>query len=69
MALILKEGRQEDFESYYNLKCEYTAVLFGGFSAPPDKEILRTHFNKLITDQNNDVVFFSIYDNSIHFRN
>lgn len=60
MALTIRKGRPEDFESYYNMKCEYSSIVFGGFSTLPNKENLRNYYDKLITDQISGIKFFSI---------
>ena len=40
----------EDFERYYQIKADPTAILWSGFSTAPDKERLRAHFQGLLND-------------------
>lgn len=50
MAHLYKVNSIDDFEDYFKIKSDKTAVLWSGFSCPPDKEKLRVHFNKLLTE-------------------
>lgn len=40
----------EDFERYYEIKADPTAILWSGFTSVPDKDRLKTHFRGLLKD-------------------
>lgn len=40
----------EDFERYYQIKADPTAILWSGFASAPDKERLKNHFQGLLKD-------------------
>ena len=51
MGVYLHEVKGiEDFDRYYQIKADPTAILWSGFSSAPDKERLRNHFNGLLSD-------------------
>ena len=42
--ITLRKCVADDFEFYYNLKCEPSSLYWGGFANPPAKERLLAHF-------------------------
>lgn len=55
---IFKEARPEDFEAYYELKCQEDAILWSGFNTKPDKEKLQSHYLKNIINNPNIYLFY-----------
>ena len=47
--MMLRSPCENDFDFYYNLKCEPSSVYWSGFEKEPDRENLKAHFHKLIT--------------------
>ena len=47
----IRKATPRDFEFYYSLKCEKTAVYWGGFDKAPQYDVLSSHFHKLISGQ------------------
>lgn len=47
--IIFRLAKNEDFDFYYNLKCEESAIYWGGFEKAPDRENFHNHFNKIVT--------------------
>ena len=45
-----KVTRIEDFERYYEIKADPTAILWSGFATAPNKEKLKSHFEGLLKD-------------------
>lgn len=60
MAYLYKVESVDDFEEYYKIKIDKTAILWSGFSSAPDKEKLRSHFLYLLN--NNDVFLYYLKD-------
>ena len=44
----LRDSRQDDFEFYYNLKCESSSIYWSGFAKAPERDNLENHFSKLM---------------------
>ena len=55
MAYLYKVKSIEDFEDYYLIKSDPTAILWSGFSTAPDKEKLKDHFMYLIGSQDDNL--------------
>ena len=55
---------EEDFEEYFEMKSEPTAVAWSGFAGKPDRDALHLHFQKLLLDKN--VQLFFLYDASVN---
>ena len=51
---ILRKATSRDFDFYYSLKCEPSAVYWGGFSEAPTKEGLKTFWNKYVIQNDHD---------------
>lgn len=49
-AYLYEVNGIEDFERYYQIKADPTAILWSGFSKAPDKEKLKIHFTGLLKD-------------------
>lgn len=60
-----KEARPEDFEAYYGLKCQKDAILWSGFTTPPDKDKLRKHYIANIIDNPDTYLYFLWIDDEI----
>lgn len=54
----------DEFEGYYQVKSEPSAVNWSGFASAPDYHSLRSHFNVLINDP--DVYLFFLRDAETH---
>lgn len=50
--LILREAREDDFEFYYQLKSEKSAVYWSGFESAPDRDRLLDFWNKYVIMDN-----------------
>lgn len=55
MAYLYKVKSIEDFEDYYLIKSDPTAILWSGFSTAPDKEKLKDHFMYLIGNHDDNL--------------
>ncbi len=49
--MVLRTAKIEDFNFYYDLKCEPSSIYWSGFSNAPDKNSLRNHFLRLINGE------------------
>ena len=52
----------EDFDNYFKLKADPSAILWSGFTTSPDKERLRQHFERV--RQNEDIFVYYLLDDS-----
>lgn len=48
---------ESDFDNYFRLKSDPSAIVWSGFSGTPDKIKLQAHFEKIILDKNNFLYF------------
>lgn len=60
--LILKEATVNDFDFYYNLKCEETSVYWSGFSQAPNRITLRDYWQNLTDGKIIDRQIFILFD-------
>lgn len=60
--MLLREPCAEDFEFYYELKCEPSSVYWSGFEKAPDKENLNRHFQRLINKEFANRDFYMLED-------
>ncbi len=65
MELSIEVASMEDFEYYYKLKSEKTAIYWGGWQNKPDKEILKKHFNKFLQGGVYENKLYVIKDNKV----
>lgn len=49
-AVMLAEAAAEDYEFYYNLKCEPNSVYWSGYSSEPDYEKLKAWYYNILSD-------------------
>ena len=63
--MILRNGTEDDLTFYYDLKCEPTAIFWGGFSHKPDFEGLKDHYNKLISGAISGKDLYILEDNDL----
>lgn len=63
--LELIEGTLKNFDFYYNLKCEYSAIYWSGYEKSPQKTNLYTHYVNLLDykEHKNKEIYFIISDN------
>lgn len=52
----------DDFENYYILKADPSAVEWSGFSGTPKKDSLKAHFAKIISNKDNFLYFLKDED-------
>lgn len=64
MTYLYQVILSDDFEEYYKIKADKTAILWSGFKSAPDKEKLKIHFYKLINDVN--VYLYFLKDDQTH---
>lgn len=55
----------DDFENYYLLKSDPTAVEWSGFAGIPNKDSLRSHFVQIISNTDNFLYFLKDEDSDI----
>lgn len=52
MMYLYEVKSSEDFDEYYKIKMDDTAILWSGFASAPDRERLKAHFEMLICNEN-----------------
>lgn len=62
MAYLYKVTSIDDFEDYYRLKADETAVFWSGFETSPKKDLLLTHFQKILL--NDSISIYYLKDKS-----
>ena len=60
MMMDIVRAQKEHFHFYYELKCEASAIYWGGFSSPPSYEKLYNHFLNIIESES--IMLFFIID-------
>lgn len=60
--LSAKKGTLEDYEFYYKMKCEKSAVYWSGYEDTPDYNRLKEHYNRLILDRKKETEIYFITD-------
>lgn len=60
MKYLRRVTEMTDFDEYFDIKSDPNAILWSGFATAPDKEKLKSHFQKLITNEN--VYLFFLVD-------
>lgn len=60
--IVLREGKFEDFEFYYNIKSEKSSVYWGGFDTKPSYEKLQKYYRKLINGEINRKLYIMFAD-------
>lgn len=60
MKYLRRVSEMTDFDEYFDIKSDPNAILWSGFATAPDKEKLKLHFQKLITNEN--VYLFFLVD-------
>lgn len=60
--MLLRKPQIEDFDFYYELKCEPSSVYWSGFEKAPDKENLYGHFLKLVNREYSSRDFYFLED-------
>lgn len=63
MTYLKRVQSMDDFEDYFLLKSDPSAVLWSGFATAPNKDNLRAHFEKVI--HNPDAYLYLMYDESV----
>lgn len=63
--LYLKEASIEDFEFYYSLKSEKSAVYWSGFPNKPDYNNLNDFWHKLLENKQNNRKIFILFEDSL----
>lgn len=63
--LKLKEAAGDDFEFYYRLKCEQTAVYWSGFETKPNYENLQNFWLKIVEKKFANRRIFILYSDSL----
>lgn len=61
--IIFRVAKKEDFDFYYNLKCEKSQIYWGGFEKAPDREVFLNYYNKIIEESSERRLFF-VVDNT-----
>ena len=63
--MIFRDPKIEDFEFYYELKCEPSSIYWSGFEKAPDKDNLYGHFVNIINKGIPGRDFYILEDNGI----
>ncbi len=58
MLYIYKVSRLEDFQAFYELKCQKDAVAWSGFATAPNEDRLREYFVNKILKNDKTYVFY-----------
>lgn len=66
MVYLYKVTSINDFEDYYRIKSDETAILWSGFKSAPNKDKLLKHFEKLLTEcfPKGDILVYLKEDNT-----
>ena len=62
--ISFKIAEVEDFDFYYELKCEESQIYWGGFEKAPNREHLLNHFKKIVVGSSDERQLFFLLDNS-----
>ena len=56
--ITFRTAKNEDFDFYYNIKCEESQIYWGGFDKAPDREHFLNHYNDIIAGKKMDANYF-----------
>lgn len=58
MVHLYRAINVKDFDDYYRIKADKTAILWSGFASAPDKGKLREHFLKLLDNKQESILLY-----------
>ncbi|MFH0259629.1 GNAT family N-acetyltransferase [Vibrio barjaei] len=62
--LVMRVARPEDYDSYYQIKCDPKNVEWSGFSTPPKYDALKQRYEQFFNDEKQGLLLFES-DNSV----
>ncbi|MBR3171048.1 MAG: GNAT family N-acetyltransferase [Lachnospiraceae bacterium] len=63
--MILRLPVKNDFDFYYELKCEPSSIYWSGFASAPDREKLYVHFMRFVKNNFPDRDFYILEDQGV----
>ncbi len=67
LSYRLAKDCEEDFEALYKIKCDPENIKWGGFTAPPDKEVFRAWYKKRVNDTDREIYLVFLNNTVVGF--
>ncbi|MCK7630245.1 hypothetical protein M0D73_10280 [Shewanella putrefaciens] len=67
--LMMREATPQDYDAYYNIKCEKNNILWSGYSNQPNYEKLKTRFDDFFIDDTQGLLLFEFNNEVIGYVN